>query len=992
MIHKGILQTTELRLVVKPYLQITTTSLLGLGLLGGWAGPNWLTVLAIATALMATIIWVGRRARLWGAKPVYVYASAVINLAASAVIVLITGGARSPFWLLFLVGAIASGMSFRGRAGSNLNRLNAATATLALLGPELMAWPLDGPGLALVGMEVLTLFMSEEMIRKITSLLLESRETLRESEERYRMLIDTARDVIFSLATDGTFTSLNPSFETFTGWSRAEWLGHSFEGLIAEADRPRALDLFNRVLLGEALRAIRLRVHTHAGATLVVELNLSPQTQDGHAVGLLGIARDMTEEQRAEDALQASEKRFRALIENSTDAVSLLNANGTILYASPATTRVLGYTADEMVGRNVFELLHPDDMPNVTALFAQLLQSPGAIVTAQARYRHQAGEWRWYEGTGHNLLAEQSVQAVVVNYRDITERKRAEETLQEAEARYRTLVEHMPAVMYVDAPDEAGTSTYVSPQVEALLGYSLAEWEQDPYFWHKCVYPADYERAVGIIHATLSQGRASEEYRMLARDGRAVWVRDESVLIRDAAGQPRLVQGFLVDVTDRRQAKMEVARLLDETHRRAEELSALYHITYDLTVQTDVNSLLQTIAQRASALLGIKESGIFLFDPVKQDLEIVASTNDIVPIGFRLKLGEGMAGRVAESRQPMIVEDYSQWTGRSERLKDAPFASNLQVPMLYQGELIGVLDVYDIHRAGEPLDALKRKFTEADANLLSLFASAAAGAVYSARLHQQVQRHAEELEQRVAERTRDLVEANRRLTELDQLKSKFITDMSHELRTPVTNLSLSLGLLERGRPEKQRQYLTVLKGQIGRLVNLVQDITNVSDLELFGLAAAFGTVDLNAVVSQVATAFESRAEAAGLALIFEPDPDLPPVRGARDQLSRAVANLLTNAINYSHEGLVRVSTFRSEDSVCLQVQDTGTGIEPEDVPHVFERFYRGQSVSHIPGTGLGLAVVDEIVRLHGGTVAVESRIGEGSTFTVRLPCYKTNDE
>lgn len=919
--------------------------------------------------------------------------------------------------------------------------------------------------------------------------LLEGGETLRESEERYRLLIDTARDVIFSLATDGTFTSLNPSFETFTGWSRAEWLGRSFEGLIAEADGPRALDLFNRVLRGETLRAIRLRVHTRAGETLVVELNMSPQTQDGRAVGLLGIARDMTEEQRAEDALKASEERFRALteattdglvfhdkgqivdvnpalvlmfgyedasemvgrgllefvapvsrelvlkqvqsdspqpyeafglrkdgsvfpveasarlyeyrgrtvrvasihdtterrqaeealraseerfralIEHGADQISLVAPDGTLLYENPTATRPLGYPPGAFLGHSLFGLVHPDDLARAQQTWKEVLDDLGVSRQAAFRLRHADGSWRWMEGTAANLLNNPSVRAVVINYRDITERKQVEEALQEAEARYRTLAEQIPAVMYVDAPDEAGTAIYVSPQVEALLGYSLAEWEQDPYFWRKRVHPADYERAVGIIHATLSQGRASEEYRMVARDGRAVWVRDESVLLRNAAGQPLFVQGFLVDVTDRKQAE-------DNLQRRAEELTALYHITYDLTVQTDVNVLLRTIARRASALLGVPESGIFLFDPIKKDLEIVASTNDIAPIGFRLKLGEGLAGRVAESRQPMIVEDYSQWEGRSERLKDAPFASYLQVPMLYQGELIGVLGVYDIHRAGEPPDAPKRKFTEADANLLSLFASAAAGAVYGAHLHQQVQRHAEEL-----------AEANARLTELDALKTKFVSNVSHELRTPVTNLGLYLNLLERGRPEKRAQYMTVLQEQTVRLAQLIEDILDLSRLERDRERLVFEPVDLNTLADRVITAQLPRAEAASLRLTFDPDLDLPPVRGETNRLTQVVTNLVANAINYTPSGSVQVSTRCAGERACVEVQDTGLGIDAEDLPYIFERFYRGRRVtkSNIPGTGLGLGIVKEIVELHGGAVEVESRVGEGSTFRIWLP-------
>jgi PAS domain S-box-containing protein len=245
-----------------------------------------------------------------------------------------------------------------------------------------------------------------------------------------------------------------------------------------------------------------------------------------------------------------------------------------------------------------------------------------------------------------------------------------------------------------------------------------------------------------------------------------------------------------------------------------------------------------------------------------------------------------------------------------------------------------------------------------------------------------------ELEQRVADRTRELVAAYEQLKELDQLKSKFITDVSHELRTPVSNLHLYVSLLERGKPEKQTQYLATLKEQVARLVNLLEDILDVSRLEPNGPQSAVRLVDFNRVVGQVVAALQNRAASAGLTLLFEPDAHLPPVRAISDQLSQAVAHLVTNAINYTPQGEVRVSTHRVDDRIGVQVQDTGAGIDPADLQHLFKRFYRGRSVSHIPGAGLGLALVNEIVSFHGGTIEVDSRLGEGSTFKVWLPADK----
>lgn len=198
---------------------------------------------------------------------------------------------------------------------------------------------------------------------------------------------------------------------------------------------------------------------------------------------------------------------------------------------------------------------------------------------------------------------------------------------------------------------------------------------------------------------------------------------------------------------------------------------------------------------------------------------------------------------------------------------------------------------------------------------------------------------------------------------------------------------MHLDLLERGKPEKRGQYVGVLKAQVNHLIDLVEDILDLSRLERERETARFERIDLNTVAEQVITANRPRAEAAGLELLFEPDVNLPPIRGVRDQLARLIANLTTNAINYTPDGHVRISTFREDGHVCLRVEDSGIGIDPDDLPHVLDRFYRGRRArqSGVPGTGLGLGIVKEIAVLHEGNVQVESRVGEGSTFTVWLP-------
>jgi two-component system phosphate regulon sensor histidine kinase PhoR len=236
-----------------------------------------------------------------------------------------------------------------------------------------------------------------------------------------------------------------------------------------------------------------------------------------------------------------------------------------------------------------------------------------------------------------------------------------------------------------------------------------------------------------------------------------------------------------------------------------------------------------------------------------------------------------------------------------------------------------------------------------------------------------------------ANRTRELAAANERLQELDRLKSKFVSDVSHELRTPITALSLNVDLLEHGKPEKRQQYLQAIRQQVKREAQLLEDILNLSRLELGADKVQFAPVALNTLIAQVVAVHHPAAEAKNLMLTFTPASELPVVQGEENQLAQVITNLVGNAINYTTTGGIGVSTRSNEHDVVIEVSDTGLGIAPEDMPHLFERFYRSRRTRDIRGTGLGLAITKEIVDLHDGRIEVDSTVGVGTTFKVYLP-------
>ncbi len=227
------------------------------------------------------------------------------------------------------------------------------------------------------------------------------------------------------------------------------------------------------------------------------------------------------------------------------------------------------------------------------------------------------------------------------------------------------------------------------------------------------------------------------------------------------------------------------------------------------------------------------------------------------------------------------------------------------------------------------------------------------------------------------------------LAELDRAKTLFFTNASHELRTPLTLILSPLEeLLAATTPtDEQREQLELIRRNALRLLRLVNTLLDFSRAESGRIDALFQPTDLAAVTTDLASAFRSAIEAAGLRLVVDCPTLDEPTWVDREAWEKIVLNLLSNALKFTLTGEVAVTLRRKGGEVVLQVRDSGVGVPASELPHLFERFHRIRDVaarSH-EGSGIGLALVDELTRLHGGTVDVESAPGTGSTFTVRLP-------
>ena len=383
---------------------------------------------------------------------------------------------------------------------------------------------------------------------------------------RNELILDSAGEGIYGVDRGGRSTFVNPAAARMLGWDAKELLGRPQHELIHHSRPdgtpypPSECPIYAALTDGEVRRVDDEVFWRKDGTCFPVEYTSTPIWEDGAIVGAVVTFTDASGRRENEEVLRRSEEHFRSLIRNASDIVTLYEADGTVRYTSPALKRVLGYDPEERVGALSFELIHPDDVARAREAFADLLRRPNQPVTVEVRARHRDGSWRYIQAVGTNLLEDASVGAIVLNGRDITEHKEAEAALREAEERYRTLVEQIPAVTYIDRADGSDRPLYTSPQIEGMLGYTSEEWLEGR-LWPQRLHAEDRERVLAADERFEGGGgRFDEEYRLLARDGSIVWVREQAVLVKGDAGQPLHWQGFLFDMTERKEAEEAVRR------------------------------------------------------------------------------------------------------------------------------------------------------------------------------------------------------------------------------------------------------------------------------------------------------------------------------------------------------------------------------------------------------------------------------------------------
>ena len=721
----------------------------------------------------------------------------------------------------------------------------------------------------------------------------------------------------------------------------------------------------------------------------------------------------ITDRKGAEETLRQSEAHLRALVENATDIITVLNRDGTRQYVSPSVERSLGYRPEELIGKEPFTIVHPDDADRLRKLFAAGINHPGYLVTSEFRIRHKDGSWRVHEATAHNLLDDPAVRGIVINSRDITDRKRLERRL---------TAQYEAARILAESHSLASAAPSLLRAICESLGWELGQiWIIDrdadvlrlQASWHLPSLAASefeeasrgrpFPRGVGLPGYIWEHGSSHWISNLALNDVFTRHTFASKVGLRSAFGFPIKLGGEVSGVMEffTREPQTpdqillevmtsignQIGQFIERKHAeedRSQVLAREQRARLELETAMDRMRQVQTVTEVALSYLSLDKLLAELLDRVREAMDVdsvvilLMEEDDTlvawaakgldVDLDIHVPFGAGFAGRVAEQKKPIAIDDTMTAEMFTPFLRDKGVKCLLGVPLLIEGRVLGVIHVGRFTR---------RPFTEDDTRLLQLVAFRVALAIDNARLFEEER------------------EARHEAEAANRAKDEFLTTLSHELRTPLTPVIGWIHMVRSGiLPPKQLEHgLSVIEKNAHSLKLLINDLLDMTAILSGKMRMEELPVRLGQVVSEAVETVRPFAATRDIHIeVSFRDWEDELVSGDSTRLGQVFANLLNNAVKFSRRGgRVRVVCGTDNGNAIVTVEDEGQGISPEFLPFVFERFLQadGSKTRAHGGLGLGLALVKSFIEAHSGTVEAESPgLGQGSRFTVRLPLRK----
>jgi PAS domain S-box-containing protein len=876
----------------------------------------------------------------------------------------------------------------------------------------------------------------------------QSEVVLRESEARFRMLFESNPAIMLLIEpVSGAIKDANHAAAEFYGYSISQLRSMNINEINqltpdeVYAERMRALE--------EKRNFFIFQHRLSNGEIHPVEVHSAPM-RVGKTTFLFSIIYDITERKRVEEEIQLRSHQLVALLETSqslteslnlpevlqriTDkSVHVLKVESTAIYLVEGEQLYLGACTPPLPANFPDELRRAvlSEHPHIAEVLATgqpviLPNTASALLTVSERTVTTAlglqtivymplavknnvtgvlimgtvGQPREFSRNEEEVARTLSNQAAlaIANAKlfedlaiyvkelesQIAERKKAEADLREMQNRISGIVESaMDAIISIDINQQI---VLANSAAEQMFGYEQGELIGKPL---EILIPERFRtshthhvRQFGETGITTRSMNALGAIRGLRASGEEFPA--EASISQISIGTDKMYTVILRDITERKQSEAQIQRQL-------KHLNGLRMIDIAISSSFDMSLTLDVVLQEAHSQLGVDACAILILNTQLQTIDYAASR------GFhsdalhhtQLKLREGYAGQAVLKRTTIHISDIMEMSGKLSTalpLERESFVDYYCTPLIVKGEVIGALEIY--HRSHLKVDSDWLEFLEA-------LAGQAAIAIDNAQMFESLQRSNANLERRVMERTVELNRTNVELEHANRTKDEFLANMSHELRTPLTSiLGLSESLLEQQRDPLtgyQERSMQVIESSGRHLLELINDILDLSKIEAGKFDFYPQPISVDEICRSSLSFIKSQATKKSIAVTYTNEASISQIYADPRRLKQVLVNLLSNAVKFTRERgkvTLQVSSDLTQDLIRFSVIDNGIGISEQDLKRLFQPFVQVDSRLNRQheGTGLGLALVQRLTDLHGGSVQVESEVGKGSRFTVSLAC------